>query len=197
MKYIYTILSVFLFITISGCNSSNKAVKLSIRKCVNHSINSYLGNIYDEINIDFYELMDEVEKRLIRDGVIKNISKSEYLKLLKNISKEKNMYKNTFINIYKFLEESKFEGNGYFLKSFVLKDCPYEVLIKEENDLTSPLRVQVEVSSQLEANGFDDIELIKYLIENVDDEYFEDPIYRSPITLLLYLNIKMQYKSQI
>lgn len=200
MKKTYVIIGLFIMIVLIGCKSQDKTVEKSLKRCVNNSINEYLNGIYENSNLDFYELMKSTELVLNKFDLIKNESRQEYIKLFKSIidlkvndNSKKESYKKAFREILYILEKSKFDGNGYFIKAYPLKVCPFEILIKEQNEMSSPLRIQMDATSQLEANGFDNLEILKDLINNISDENFEKDIYRAPVILLVYLNLKLQF----
>lgn len=188
------ILILSFLILLMSCKSQEKTIENSLRKCVNKSIGNQIRRISNK-NINFYQLIIKVENILLNDGLLANNNSKSYSDLFKNILKDKypNEHKEAYNKIYFLLDRSGYENNGYLVKSDVLKDCPYRILITERNKYDTFLSEQVRIISQLEDKGFNNKKLILELVNIINDKSFTKVIYRAPIILLVYRNLKMKY----
>lgn len=196
MKRIIFVILILFVCFLFSCSAQESKTESELRACVNTSINSYLEGVYGESNIDFYSMMDKTEKLLIDNKVLENSTRKGYSKFFKNENLQEKKYQETFLKINHFLKENRFEGSGYFVKSYVLKDCPFKILSFQGDLEKSFLENQLRIISDMEANGVVKNQMMNNCLVEISDKEFSKSVYRAPFTLLLYLCLKEKYENR-
>ena len=178
-----------IFLIFYSCNSQNNILEKKMVVCVNKSISKNASDIYGEIEIDFYKLMEEVEKTLIKEKLIKSPSQDDYKMLLNNIISNNVIVDDVYKKINIFLETSKYEYNDFINISIVFRKCINKIIINKAKYEDSTFSKQSRIFANLEIKGFNDFELLNKLIIETKKDDFDKMVYRSPVILLTIINM--------
>jgi len=181
-----------IFFILYSCNSQNNKLEKKMVVCVNKSISKNASDIYGEIEIDFYNLMGEVEKILINEKFIKSPDQNNYRKLLKQITSNSIEVESIYKKINLFLESNKFDYNDFINISIVFRKCINKAIVNKANHEDSTFSKQSRIFSHLEIQGFNDYSILDKLIFETKKDDFDKIVYRSPIILLTIINMGYQ-----
>lgn len=192
------ILTTFLFLILVSCSNQNKVIEKELMSCVNESVNKEIVAIFGESKekINVYNLMKDVENIFISKQLINNINKDGYIDAIESIqSNEKfNMHKSIFEESIKMMEVYGFDFNSYTNSLNILSICPSKVLSANENNIETSFKNQTKVLLDLEKSGYYDEELFKQLVLGVENDDFDNIVYRTPIILIILKNLEYKIK---
>ena len=183
-----------------SCKSQQKNIEIELKECVNETINRYIDNYYGYGKLDFYPFIIELENSLIESGLLKDSSKKEYMNFFDEFSiNEKGIiYGKEFEKIEILMKENKFDIRNSLLLLDLIKNCPYKII--KENNLSqeSLLYKQTLTVEKLYGSdsGFGDKNILYSFIKNINSKEFEKIVYRAPVILLVYTNMKIRYDKE-
>lgn len=177
----------FFLLTITFiCLSCNEQTVNSdaIRTCVKSNTEELLKSIYGEnTEIDIYKIAYLLEKEFKKEGFLDRATKDQYISLLNYIHSGKGVhfFENELIREYSSI-------SGLAITPIVL-DCPYEVVVREKNDLNSSIVRQLKNAPVLQSTGFSK-EAVKDYIEDISDEDFDHMEYRAPVVVIFLFQLQ-------
>ncbi len=185
-RYLIILLSIFFSLSVQGQITQPEN---DLENCVSKSTES---SYYESVG--FYQMMQEMEDRMIKDGLIKNRKKEEYLKLFEKLSKTNDSlkFKEYFNRNFEYMEQ-KFSFNLFTVNSAVFNQCPYKISSSIENKNEELVYQTGKRLYQIMESGFLDLKLIKNLVKFYSEQDFSKKVYRAPITYLALININYQY----
>ena len=164
-----------------------------LMECVNEAINKTAAESYGKNPFDSYTFFKEIEKKLLT-----NVNKEEYQKLfLSLIKKEKRKHRKQYRELKKLCDDVGFDFNLYSVSSSILTKCPYEVFFTKNQTTHKFMYKHILLLNKLEANGYNDINLLNSLINNIDEDSFSKIVYRAPIILLAIINLDLKYNPHL
>lgn len=180
---------------ISSCQPSKKSIERNLKKCVNKVVNDDIKAYYGKKPFDFYSFTLGYEKALLQNKFLKDTSKKAYKSLLNDIIdynlndlKKLSEIQNSMIN------EFGFGLNQYKINEGVFSKCFYEVSYKTKDGVGKEIYDQGKIYNKILINGFDNMKLIEEAFINIEDENFDNIIYKAPILLLVMINVKNHSK---
>jgi hypothetical protein len=167
----------------------------ALKVCVNDAVNRDIKLRNGKEPFDFYNLIENFENEMIKGKYLKNVNKKKYKKLFLDISS--NNYRNLYDKLNKLSDSIGFDYNSYSITQSILTKCPYEVFFRDEKTEHNFIKNQIIIINRLEAQGYNNQELLKQLVENIDNKSFKKIIYRAPLILIALINLDMQYNTII
>lgn len=183
------LLILFLFLNIS-CESQKQGNEIELRNCVTKGLKELRPE-----SENFYDLMNSLENKMIKKGILKGKSKEDYLILLENIETETKKTKDFYIENIEYLND-KFPFNLFLANDLIFNQCPYKVYSQNERENTKIYNIG-KLQNEIMESGFNNLELNKKLISNYQDSDFEKIVYRAPIIELIIINLDLKYNLEL
>ena len=196
MKSPIKCLSLLLMFGILSCKIQNNKVELELEKCVVQSVNAHIKNGNGKLSFDFYDFILQIEDILIENGLLQNTKRSEYSQLLTSLNNY-NDYNKIYKKIMKKVDNSGFGFNLFLVNDAIFNQCPYKVSVDEKEGEGKLVFNQGKILNQIMEQGYDDNNLQKKLLDNIDDESFRKIVYRAPVILLIMINLDRQYNADL
>ncbi|RNL90318.1 hypothetical protein ED312_06505 [Sinomicrobium pectinilyticum] len=192
-SYIFTFLSVLVF---TDCSCQNNKVESALKECVNQKVNKNIQAAYGKEPFDFYDFILKFEKELISNNLLKNRTKDDYYNLLLSIIDDSSdsKYSKIYTQQNNLMDDYGFSA---FSTEAIFTQCPYHISESSKDTEGKIIYAEGNVLNKLMAQGFDDKELLKELINTLDEESFKKEVYRAPIILLVMINIDTKYNPDL
>ena len=185
---------IFLFCLLSCTGQEDEKIEKELKKCVNEEINKNLQLADDLKSINFYDLMLEIERVLLKEEVLINSSKTEYYNLFDNIKESKGeRLKITYNKIFALCKDIGFDFELFIIIDTIFTKCPYETSIDYKDTQGKLMYTQAILLNQLISEGYENHIIIKDLIDIIEEEKFNKIIYRAPIIFLTLINLDRKY----
>lgn len=200
MKIIKYLFFVFWIICYSSCKMQNNTVdEIALKDCVNSGLSKDIQLRNGKSPSDFYNLITQIEYEFISEKFISNNQKIEYQLFLENIinSNDKIKVKKLHEKLLNLSQSVGFDYNLYSVIQSILIKCPYEIFFKNDKTNHEFIKNQLIITNKLEATGYNDLKLLKKLVDNIDDNSFNKIVYRAPVILLAMINIDLIFNPQI
>lgn len=182
---------VFILLMMTLFHSSCKGQSIineAIKMCVELKTSEVFKDFYGEnTQMDIYKMVSLVEAEFKNEGFLKNVTKEQYLQLLENVYSNKESFSDNEL-IKEFSSIS-----GLIITSVVI-DCPYEIVVKERNELNSSIVLQLANASELQASGYEKEAVINY-IEEISESDFIHMEYRAPLIVILVFHLENTFRS--
>jgi len=175
------LIAILMFISLlTSCNFNNKPFETELIECFNSKI---LKKTSDSSFNVFKEAI-KFENLLIENGIIRNNSKEEYLRLFNKVENNE-----VFIDqdIKKSISSFYFTLSPFTIDLFYA--CPKEILRKEENKANKKLLSLVLLYDNIQDTGVGNLGEVKNLIMSIDKVDFRNTVYRCPVTIILLMNL--------
>jgi hypothetical protein len=181
-----------------SCNGQNSAGELALKDCINEKVNHNIQESTGKPEFDFFEFSLKAEKILLANGLIDNNGKEEYLEFLKGIDtlSSKNGIK-AYNQLQELTDQYGFSYNLFIISDGVLNQCPYKVYKSEQLPENHLIYRQGKILKQLMDNGYYQEDLIEELFEEIDQNEFNNILYRSPVVYLILINMDFQYDTRL
>lgn len=194
---------IFLFILsfstlICSCKNLNSPEEKKLTLCVNENVSKDIKMRNGNNPFDFYELMHDLEKQMLESRVLLKNDRDGYDLALRNIliDTSDNSYP-LYQSIVRKSDNVGFDFNLYIVSSSILTKCPYEVFFTKNQTSHKFMYKHILLLNKLEANGYNDINLLNSLINNIDEDSFSKIVYRAPIILLAIINLDLKYNPHL
>lgn len=190
MKFKYTIVFI-IFPFITSCSGQDNLTEKALRVCINESLNKNIEEITGKSNFDFYDMIIEVESKLIDAKLISHNDSNGYLSLIKSITESKKPeYEKMYLQQSEIMDKYGFIP---FSTETVFNQCPYKVSANVKDAEGKHIYNQGSILNKLMAEGYDNDDLIQELINSVDENNFKKVVYRAPIILLTMIKLDKEY----
>jgi len=171
----------------SSCKRQS-IINEAIKMCVELKTTEVFKDFYGEnTQMDIYKMVSLVEAEFKNEGFLKNVTKEQYLQLLEFVYSNKESFSNNEL----IKEFSSISG---LLITYVVIDCPYEIVVKERNELNSSIVLQLANTSELQASGYEKEAVINY-IEEISESDFIHIEYRTPVIVILAFHLENTFRS--
>jgi len=184
-----------LFVIITSCQSI-KTIN-NTKRCINRYLSKNSSKYYGVKNVDFYDLMKDIENKMIKDGILQNKTKNDYFKLTEQLFEngKSKKYDSLFNKYIIYLEKKGLEIYVYSNRSAILVECPMKNYANGDKTYKKILTNQMKLNDSIEAYGFSKKLLLKF-IDTPPKKEFNKIIYRAPIIfqILSYFEFK-KYKN--
>lgn len=190
MKFNYIPVFITLFF-ITCCSGQDNLTEKALKECINESLNKNIEERTGKSNFDFYDMIIEVENKLIDAKLISHNDSNGYLSLIKSITESKKPeYEKMYLQQSEIMDKYGFTP---FSTETVFNQCPYKVSANVKDAEGKHIYNQGTVLNKLMAEGYDNDELIQGLINSVDENNFKKVVYRAPIILLTMIILDKEY----
>lgn len=181
MRY-QIVISVIIFIT--SCSIQENIYEKKIKECINMKFNDNTYKLDNTLELDYYQIIDAMENYFLSKGLLKGLTKQDYLNLISNIFELNTIkQKELYLNLMEVANNNNY--NGLYFSTEVLQNCPHFILNMKGQKSTSMER-QFKKLDKLFAFDPYSQENIKQLVLVVDEEYFKRLTYKTPIITILY-----------
>jgi len=183
------LLILFTLFSIS-CQSQKQGVELELRNCITKGLKDLRP-----VSADFYDLMSSLEDKMIKERLLENRSKKDYLLLLNSINENSNATKEFYEKNIKNLYQ-KFPLDLFLANDLIFNQCPYKIYLKNEKENSKIYNIGKLQYESME-NGFDNLDLNEKLINNFRESDFDKIVYRAPIIQLMLINMDRKYNPDL
>jgi hypothetical protein len=167
-----------------ACSDQEKEIEEELQNCVNQQ----LKDLRPE-STNFYGLMIEMEKRMIEKGILKNNNRKDYQDLFDSMASGSERIEEFYIKNIEYLDQN-FPFYLFLANDIIFNQCPYKVSSQSKE---LQIYKQGELQNRVMESGFNDLELNKRLIGNLEESDFQKNVYRAPIIYLILINMDLKY----
>ncbi len=184
------LMTLFLFFGCKITSDSNYSEKL--KKCI---MSTYRVKKNEPLKINYYEFMSKIEKMYIDNNILMKNNKNSYKKLylkIDNLKIDSIYFKQKKIeNKYSFVSTSYINIEKHFIT------CPLEATANSSNEIKNKIKKQIYLFNLLEANGFDNKELLLKYLNTYSEKDTKNIVYRSNLIYLTMLAINEIHRKKI
>ena len=183
MKTKFLILLVILF-NIS-CSDQENQIEEELQNCIKQE----LKDLRPESK-DFYKIMIEMEERMMEEGLLKDKKRKDYQNMFETIATGSERIEDFYNDNIDYLDNN-FPFYLFLASDIILNQCPYKAVssLNEEQQIYK----QGVIQNRIMESGFDNLELNKKLIRNVEESDFQKNVYRAPVIYLTLINMDLKY----
>lgn len=199
MKSIKNYITLSILCLFAASCQSQKAIN-KIKNCTNEKANNIVYLINPSINVDFYELTNDMEQVLLKQDILNDRTEESYEQLLESLKKDiynsadkAEQLKGDFDKILAQHNVSNISGE---INNFIFR-CFDEVIEEDtSDDYRESLTQQRDRANYIFANSglYYENRMILELIHIIPRDDFKEKVFRAPIILMIYENL--QYYSK-
>ena len=187
MVYIRVFILLIMIHLHSACKGQS-IINEAIEVCAEHKTAEVFKDVYGEnTQMGIYKMAFLVEAEFKNEGFLKNVTKEHYLQLVEYVYSNKGSFsENELIKEFSSI-------SGLLITSIVI-DCPYEIVVKERNELNSSIVLQLSNASELQASGYEKDAVINY-IDEINESDFTYMEYRAPVIVILLFHLENIFRN--
>src|SRR5690606_1756445 len=141
-----------------SCSSQEKEIEENLQNCIKQELKELRPE-----STDFYEIMVEMEERMIENGLLKDNLKINYQDLFKSISTESESPKEFYKQNIVYLRDN-FPFHLFLDNDIIFNQCPYKISSSRKEQYEK-IYEQWQLQNRIMESGFNNLELNHQLIE--------------------------------
>lgn len=184
-KMIKTKFLILLLILINiSCSDQEKEIEEELQNCVNQE----LKDLRPESK-NFYGIMMEMEEKMMEKSILKDNDRKNYHDLFDRMATGSERIEEFYNENIEYLDQN-FPFYLFLANDIIFNQCPYKVSSQKKEQ---QIYKQGELQNKVMESGFDNLELNKRLIKNVEESDFQKNVYRAPVIYLALINMDLKY----
>ena len=182
----------------TACNGQSSKAESALRDCINEQVNHNIQESTGKTEFDFFEFLLKAENILMANGLIDSNRKEEYLEFLKGIDtlSAKNGLK-AYNQLQELTDNHGFDYRLFIIADGVLNQCPYKVLKSHQLTEDHLIYRQLKIIKELMDNGYYKEDLVEKLFREIDQDEFENVLYKAPVIYLILMNMDFRYDNRL
>ena len=167
-----------------SCSGQENEIEEELQNCVIQE----LKDLRPE-STNFYGIMIEMEKRMIEKGILKDNDRKDYQNMFDSMAKGSERIEEFYNENIEYLDQN-FPFYLFLANDIIFNQCPFKVSSQTKEQ---KIYKQGELQNKVMESGFDNLELNKRLIKNVEEPDFRKSVYRAPVIYLALINMDLKY----